>query len=439
MGLIGAWLGSLYHAVRLVVMPPLSFLARPERWLWAIHRYGGTLSAAPNFAFELCVQRIQDSAIEGLDLAHWRVAANGAEAISPRTLDAFCSRFAAYGFRRETMLPVYGLAESAVGLTFSPLGRGPLVDHIDRERLAHDGRAVVLPPASTRPVALDVVSCGLPLPGHEIRVVDAVDRNFPNGTRDACNSAAPRQRAVLRPPEETARLLRGGWLETGDRAYIAGGELYLTGRIKDVIIRAGRNVYPAELEEAVGQLDGIRRGHVAVFGVADEASGTERVVVLAETRRRDPTARERLVQAINSLASDLIAAPPDSVVLAAPNTVLRTSSGKIRRSACRALYLAGQLDARGDALWLQLLRLTLAGVAPQLRRARRAVLDWAWAGWAWGVRHDGGPGLAGGGRLPLPRRLAWHGVRTLARTALRLTGSGDGRRARTPARGERRA
>ncbi|CAN0469264.1 unnamed protein product, partial [Phaeothamnion confervicola] len=141
MGLIGAWLGSLYHGVPLVLMSPLSFLARPQRWLWAIHRHRGTLSAAPNFAYELCVSRIADQDLEGLDLSSWRLALNGAEAISAQTMDAFCTRYARHGFRREAMLPVYGLAECTVGLAFTPLARGARIDLIDRKLLAREGRA----------------------------------------------------------------------------------------------------------------------------------------------------------------------------------------------------------------------------------------------------------------------------------------------------------
>ena len=172
MGLIGAWLGSLYHTVRFVVMPPMTFLARPERWLWAIHRYRGTLSAAPNFAYELCLNRIDDSAIEGLDLSTWRVAANGAEAISASTMRAFSARFAAHGFSAQAMLPVYGLAECSVGLAFSPLGREALVETIRRDTLADSGIAKLVEPDTAGADKLEIVACGQPLPRHEIRVVD---------------------------------------------------------------------------------------------------------------------------------------------------------------------------------------------------------------------------------------------------------------------------
>ena len=171
MGLIGAWLGSLYYAIPLVVMSPLTFLARPERWLWAMHRHRATLSGAPNFGYELCLRRITDADIHGLDLSAWRFAFNGAEPVSPDTLRRFSARFAPCGFKPEAMAPVYGLAECAVGLSFPPPGRRPVIDRVQREALMRAGRAVPAVPEDA--TALEFANCGQPLPGHELRVVDA--------------------------------------------------------------------------------------------------------------------------------------------------------------------------------------------------------------------------------------------------------------------------
>jgi 1-acyl-sn-glycerol-3-phosphate acyltransferase len=423
MGLIGAWLGSLYHAVPLVLMSPLSFLARPQRWLWAIHRHRGTLSAAPNFAYELCVSRIADSDVEGLDLSSWRLTLNGAEAISPQTMAAFSRRYAAYGLRREAMLPVYGLAECAVGLTFTPLGRGAHVEVIDRERLAREGRAEIAPAGLPDEATRSIVACGVPLARHEIRVVDDARRELPERHEGNVQFRGPSAtRGYWGNSAETARLVGAdGWLNSGDRGYLVGGELYLTGRVKDIIIRAGRNIYPAELEDAIGALDGIRKGHVAVFGSPDPGSGTERVVVLAETRKRTPESRAALETAIKELAADLIATPPEVVVLAPPNTVLRTSSGKVRRSACRALYEQGLIGAGAPPVWMQIARLTLAGIGPQLSRAWRNARAWLYSSYAWGVFVPLALAAWLVAALPLPRGWVWRGARGLARLLAMLT------------------
>jgi 1-acyl-sn-glycerol-3-phosphate acyltransferase len=422
MGLIGAWLGCLYHTPLLVVMSPLEFLTRPQRWLWAMHRYRGSLSAAPNFAYELCLRRLQDNDLEGLNLGAWRLSFNGAEAISPETMQRFSQRFERYGFRREAMFPVYGLAECSVGLTFPPLGRGPLVDHVQRERFVTSGLAV--PAAPDDGNALRFVACGSPLPGHQIRVVDPNGRELPERQEGRLQFVGPSATSgYYLNPEATRKLFQEQWLNTGDLAYIAAGELYVTGRTKDVIIRAGRNIYPEELEQAVGEIPGIRRGRVAAFGSADPQSGTERLVVLAETHERAPSALEELRAEVNALATDVIGAPPDDVVLAPPNTVLKTSSGKIRRTASRELYEQARIGEPQKAVWLQLLRIALGGVAPRLRRLRRSATAVLYAAYTWTLLCVIAP-VAWLGVVLLPRpSWRWSTIRGLARLLVRISGT----------------
>ena len=243
MGLIGAWLGSLCFAAPLVIMSPLAFLSRPERWLHAIHRYRGTLSAAPNFAYELCLKKIGDRDIEGVDLGSWRMACNGAEPVSAAAMEAFCERFAPYGFRPEAVAPVYGLAESSVGLAFPPPGRGLKVDLVRRADFMATGRAV--PAEAADGEALRFVASGFPLPGHQTRIVDRMGHELPERMEGRLEFCGPSATAgYFRNPEETARLLHDDWLDSGDLAYQAGGEIYITGRSKDIIIKAGRNIYP---------------------------------------------------------------------------------------------------------------------------------------------------------------------------------------------------
>ena len=372
MGLIGTWLGSLVYACPFVVMPPLAFLARPERWLWAIHRYRGTLSAAPNFAYELCLRKINDRDIEGLDLSSWRMAGNGAERVSRATVTRFSQRFSKFGFQPQALTPMYGLAESSVALTTSPLGRGPRFDRVARRALASEARAI--PAERDDPQAVDFASCGIPLPRHEVRIVDTAGRELGDRQEGLLQFRGPSATlGYLRAPQETAKLMRDGWLNTGDTGYIAAGELYVTGRVKDIIVRAGRNLYPDELEDAVGDLEGARKGRVAVFAVEDPTAGTERMVVLAETRLQGSGERDDLRGRIVQLVVDLASIPPDEVVLAPPRTVLKTDNGKVRRSACRALYETGGIGRPPPAFWQQFLGLVRASAKPQIRRWKQAL------------------------------------------------------------------
>ncbi|MBW2485018.1 MAG: AMP-binding protein [Deltaproteobacteria bacterium] len=382
MGLIGAWLGSLHFACQLIIMSPLAFIAKPQRWLWAIHKYGGTLSAAPNFAYELCLRRLEDNDIIGLDLSSWRIAFNGAEAVNPVTISRFIERFAGYGFKPEAMLPVYGLAESSVGLAFPQPGSGVKIDRIQRETFMASGEAI--PVNASEASGLEFVCCGEPLPGHQIRVVDAADRELPERMEGNLQFTGPSSTSgYFKNPEKTKELFHGEWLDSGDKAYLAAGSVYITGRAKDIIIRAGRNIYPVELEEAIGNLDGIRSGNVAVFGAASTESGTERLIVLAETRKKNEQALEKIRGAINTIVTDLVGDPPDEVVLAPPNTVLKTSSGKIRRNASKHIYEKGLVGKKQQAVWLQLVRFTLQGVLPKVRSLMKQVQATLYAAWCW--------------------------------------------------------
>ncbi|HEX9672693.1 MAG TPA: AMP-binding protein, partial [Burkholderiales bacterium] len=369
MGLIGAWMGSLTFGFKFPVMSPLTFLARPERWLRSIHRHGGTISGGPNFCYELCLRRTQDADLKGLDLSTWRLAFNGAEPVSPDTMAAFTQRFTRFGFRPEAMTPVYGLAEATLGVAFPPPARGVKLDRVDKDRFMRGGEAV--PVAPEHADALTFVACGPPIPGHQIRVVDASGRELPERAEGHIQFSGPSVTSgYYRSPELTQELLHGEWMDTDDYGYVAEGEIYITGRIKDTIIRAGRNIHPYELEEAIGNLDGVRKGCVAVFGSPDHRSGTERVVVLAETRETDAARRDALHDRISDLAVSLIGTPPDDIMLAPPGTVLKTSSGKIRRVASREVYERGGTSG-ARAVWWQVVRLTWSALLPQARRSLR--------------------------------------------------------------------
>lgn len=382
LGLIGGCIGSLCVGYRLALMPPLAFLARPSRWLWAIHRHRATVSAAPNFAYDLCVNRVSDAEIEGLDLSSWRLAFNGAEPISPGTVERFAARFERYGFRREAMFTVYGLAESVLGVTFPPLARQPLIDRVNRTSLMRDG--VAKRAAADDKHALGVVSCGVPLPGHEVRVVNAAGHELPERAQGRIQFRGPSATTgYYKNPSANADLFEGDWLNTGDLGYFAAGELYLTGRAKDVIVRRGANIHPAEFEAAVANLSGVRKGGVAVFPATDTHTGTERLVVVAEVRTTGAEERRQISQSITQLAVAQLGMPPDDVVLAPPRSVLKTSSGKIRRATCRELYEQGALSRAQRPPWWQLTRFIARAAVAQARRATGGVLQVAWACWAW--------------------------------------------------------
>ncbi len=270
MGLIGAWFAALYHGFPTVLMSPLAFLSHPSRWLWAIHRHRGTLSGGPNFCYELCLKRIEEAELEGLDLSCWRYAFNGAEPVSPNTLAAFERRFARYGLPANALQPVYGLAEASVGLAFPAPGTHYRIDRIDRAAFQNQGVARPAAPADTD--ALELPGCGRVIAAHHLRVVDAAGVELADRQEGRLQFKGPSATSgYFRNPEQTRKLFDGAWLDTGDLAYLADGELYLSGRAKDVIIRGGRNLYPYELEQAVGALPGIRKGCVAVFGSIDPA------------------------------------------------------------------------------------------------------------------------------------------------------------------------
>ena len=382
MGLIGAWFGSMYFAMLFVVMSPLSFLSRPKSWLWAIHQYRGTLSASPNFGYELCLKRLDDEAIEGLDLSSWRLAFNGAEPVSPESIDRFTRRFERVGFKPETMMPVYGLAESSVGLAFPPLHRKPVIDRIKRDEFSQTGQAI--PAEQTESNALCFVACGHALRDHQIRIVDKDDNELAEREQGRLQFRGPSVTSgYYRNPEVTKTLFKGDWLDSGDLAYIADGDIFITGRIKDLIIRAGRNIYPPELEEAVGNIDGIRNGCVAAFAAKDQRLATERLVVLAETRETDESAIQALKNQISALSSDLIGLPPDEIIIAPPHTVLKTSSGKVRRSACRELYEQNMLGQTSSAFWLQIARTALRSLRPEARRLRQNLENAVYAVYVW--------------------------------------------------------
>jgi fatty-acyl-CoA synthase len=376
MGLIGSWLGALYFGVPIVILSPLAFLSRPARWLWALHAHGGTVSAAPNFAFDLCVRKVGDDEIQGLDLSAWRLALNGSEPVSPDTIERFTRRFAPHGLRPQALRAVYGLAEASVALTIPRPDGPPRIDAVTRESFQRRGEAVPSQPGD--PTALRFVSCGPPIRGHEVRVVDASGRPVGDRREGRIEFRGPSVTAgYFRNPSATRAALREGWMDSGDLGYWAESELFVTGRLKDLIIKGGRNLSPQEVEDVVGELPGIRKGCVAAFGVHDPAIGTERLIVVAETRETDPDRRRRLHAAVLDRVVTALGIPPDTVLIADPRTVLKTSSGKVRRGATREAYIRGELGRRVPSRRSQWIRLLAGELRGRLQGAAVRVRELA--------------------------------------------------------------
>jgi 1-acyl-sn-glycerol-3-phosphate acyltransferase len=385
MGLIGCWLTPLYFGIPIAILSPIAFLTRPERWLWTIHAKRATLAGAPNFAYELCCRRIRPDAIEGLDLSCWRVASNGAEPVSPDTLERFTSRFAPQGFRPEAMMPMYGLAETSVAIAMPPLDRGPRVEAVSRGAFEKEGRIVPVSGQDRSP--LRFVSAGPALPGHEIRIVDGDGSELPERQEGAVQFRGPStMKGYYNRPEETRAIVApDGWVDSGDRGFLADGEIFITGRAKDIIIRAGRNIYPHEVEDLAGEVEGVRRGCVTAFGVTDPRQGTEKLIVVAETRIEKEEEKQAIVRLVQERVGQVLGAPADDVLLVPPRTVPKTSSGKLRRSACRDRYLQGDLIEGDSRRFLQIAKLGVLEVGLRVGRFMAGAGRWIYGFYAVGL------------------------------------------------------
>jgi fatty-acyl-CoA synthase len=339
MGLIGCVFPALSRDAPLTLLGPELFVARPALWMRALSRYRGTISPAPNFAYGLCLSKIADGEMEGVDLSGWRAALNGAEAVAPSVLRGFVERFARWGFRPEALTPVYGLSEAALAVTFSDLAQPFRGARFDRDALSAEGAA--RPKADGR----EIVSVGRPLPGFRIRILDEEGSELPEKTVGRVWVQGPSlMDGYLGHPEATARALRDGWLDTGDLGFLLDGELWLTGRAKDVVILRGRNHAPEEIERAVEGVPGVRTGcAVAASWLPEGAPGEVLALFVEASRQATPAARAALPAACLEAVLGAAGLSVDRVEVLAPGTLPRTSSGKLRRQEALRLYLAGEL------------------------------------------------------------------------------------------------
>ncbi len=330
MGLVGALLTALVWRYPLLLAPVEQFLVHPRRWLQWISARQATLSVAPNFAYQTAVDRVAARHLEGLDLSSWRCAFDGAEPVRPSTLRAFEARFAPLGFDASALQPVYGMAENALAATFPARG----------------ARWIARGCAS----AAEVTSVGTPLAGVEVEVVGAGSAPLPVGEIGAIRLRSPSlMRGYFRDDAATEAVLRAGALDTGDLGFVRDGELHVTGRAKELIIKRGRNYAPEDLEAVALEAGAGRVLRAAAFGCEDDDSGTERVVVVVETQPILAHDREKLARAIDAALSSVVGIAADAVLAVPPRTIERTTSGKLRRTALRARYLEGTLPTHGDA------------------------------------------------------------------------------------------
>ncbi|MBL8498202.1 amino acid adenylation domain-containing protein [Nitrosomonas sp. JL21] len=345
MGLIGGLLQPLHRGVPVILTTPKFFIERPVRWLEIISRYRATVSGAPNFAFQLCVERVRDSQLRELDLSSWRVAFCGAEPIRRDTLQAFTSRFASAGFSAGTIYPCYGLAEATLFVTGGMRGEGMKSHEFSPQSLAQ-GKAEV---ASN---GVSVVACGFPASNHSIKIIDPGDlRPLPDGhvgeIWTAGDSLAQGYWQRSRDSEDTFLCQDGlRWLRTGDLGFIHARQLYLMGRLKDLIIIRGQNLYPQDIELLIeNEVDAVRKGRVAVFSVDLEQSEGIGVAVEVSRNMQKLVVAETLVNLLNEVVSMACQEPLVVVVLLNPGALPKTSSGKLQRSACRQGWLDRSLDA----------------------------------------------------------------------------------------------
>jgi len=392
MGLIGGLLTAMSYPGPLVLLAPEHFLARPALWLRALSRHRGTISVAPSFAYAYCADRVKEAELSGCDLSPWRLALNGAEPVSPEAMRRFGARFAARGFDPGALVPVYGLSEAALAVTFSrPRPRSAAGQagaagevaaaaasvRLDPVALARDGAVV--------PGLREVASVGTPIPGVEVVVKDAEGRPLGDDRLGRILVRGPSlMREYLGDPAATARALAGGWLDTGDLGFVHGGQLYVHGRAKDVVMVRGANHAPEEFEAALAGVAGLRPGCAVALGYAPEGGDGEALLILAERARErgsevageaegEAGGDEAVVAAAARAVLERTGLSPQAVRLLAPGTLPRTSSGKLRRQEALRRYLAGALSAPAPVGPLRLvaaaLRSQLAYARARLRRA----------------------------------------------------------------------
>jgi acyl-CoA synthetase (AMP-forming)/AMP-acid ligase II len=348
MGLIGGLLTAVHHGGKLVLLSPERFLAKPGSWLRAIARHGATVSPAPNFAYAVCERRVRDDELAGLDLSCWKHALCGAEPVSPEVLRKFARRFSAFGFDEGALMPVYGMSEAALAVTYAPHGRALRAVSLDPGTLARTG--------DVSPGDREIASVGVPLPGTRIEVRAASGEVNAEGKIGRIHVASTSlMDGYYGDPEATAKVMSGDFLDTGDLGFWHDGELYVAGRAKDVVIVRGANHAPQEFEVPIDEVEGVRVGCAVALGFQPSSSGGEELLLLVERANgRSPDEDAAIVSAVRVGVMEATGVKAHTIVVLDPGTLPRTSSGKLRRREALALFLSGNLtspDQVGPGLW----------------------------------------------------------------------------------------
>lgn len=344
MGLIGFVIAPLYALVQVMFLPTMAFIRRPSLWLEAIHRFRGTITFAPNFAFALAARAVTETQSANWDLSSMRALGCGAEPIQADVLRGFLARFKKHGLKPESILPSYGMAEATLAITFSDV-EGPLVtDQVDIDSMRRG-----LAKRSENHTNMELVSCGRPFPGHELAIMSST--GYPLGEREVGEIwlRGPSVTAgYFGDPEATNEAFGDGWLKTGDLGYLAGGELFICGRAKDLIILNGKNYYPQDIERAVSKVDGVREGQCVAFSRLDP-TGAEIAVVVAESAKKSVEAAATIGQAIIQAVRSEMGVQLGEVHLIRRGTLPKTSSGKVRRKETKRRLEVGELELVTEA------------------------------------------------------------------------------------------
>jgi fatty-acyl-CoA synthase len=381
MGLIGFVLAPLYHLVPIVYIPALLFLKRPVTWFQVISRHKGSIAYAPNFAYALCIKRIKPAELEGIDLSTWRVAGCGAEPIRPETLENFANAFAKVGFRKEALLPSYGMAESALAVAFTELGEGMKTIAVDGPRLWEKGQVGLVSEEDDSAVRL--VSCGPHFPDHTVRVFDPADvgseRPLPEGVVGEIRVGGPSlMRGYWEDAERTRESFAGGLLKTGDLGFLQDKHLFVCGRSKELVIVNGRNYYPQDMEWEASKVAGVRRGNVVAFGAKDPSGmerDRERVVMAFEVQEPERMGQtSTLVAEVRRAVQEGMGLTLDDVIPLPPGALPKTSSGKLQRAKTRELYETGELMGRTGARDAKAIDVAKQAAISQLNYFKLAVL-----------------------------------------------------------------